>query len=79
MVLKQSAKDSLCFVDGSGNKFTVNNLGEYTVKKSSSEELNGISQLNPLSANPTKWSSTIKQFVVKLPTSCLSVFDQFVG
>ena len=80
MVLKQSAKDCLCFVDGSGNKFTVNNLGEYTVEKSSSEELNGISQLDPLSANPTKWSqNTIKQFVIKLPTSCLSVFDHFVG
>ena len=25
---------------------------------------------NPLSANPTKWSNTLKQFVV---------FDQFVG
>ena len=27
--------------------------------------------LNPLSANPTKWSNTLKQFV-------LSVFDHFV-
>ena len=26
--------------------------------------------LNPLSANPTKWSN---------PTNCLSVFDHFVG
>ena len=34
---------------------------------------------NPLSANPTKWSDTFKQFVGKLPTSCLSVFDHFVG
>ena len=33
---------------------------------------------NPLSANPTKWSSTLKQFVDKLPTNCLSVFDHFV-
>ena len=33
---------------------------------------------NPLSANPTKWSSTLKQFVGKLPTNCLSVFDHFV-
>ena len=30
-----------------------------------------------LSANPTKWSNTLKQFVAKLPTSCLSVFDHF--
>ena len=35
--------------------------------------------LNPLSANPTKWSNTFKQFVDKLPTNCLSVFDHFVG
>ena len=33
---------------------------------------------NPLSANPTKWSNTLKQFVGKL-TNCLSVFDHFVG
>ena len=38
-----------------------------------------ISQLNALSANPTKWSDTLKQFVGKLPTNCLSVFDHFVG
>ena len=35
--------------------------------------------LNALSANFTKWSSTLKQFVGKLPTNCLSVFDHFVG
>ena len=35
--------------------------------------------LNLLSANPTKWSNTLKQFVGKLPTNCLSVFDHFVG
>ena len=34
--------------------------------------------VNPLSANPTKWSNTLKQFVGKLPTNCLSVFDHFV-
>ena len=34
---------------------------------------------NPLSANFTKWSNTLKQFVCKLPTNCLSVFDHFVG
>ena len=33
---------------------------------------------NPLSANITKWSTTLKQFVGKLPTNCLSVFDHFV-
>ena len=30
-------------------------------------------------ANPTKWSNTLKQFVGKLPTNCLSVFGHFVG
>ena len=32
----------------------------------------------PLSANPTKWSNTLKQLVGNLPTNCLSVFDHFV-
>ena len=36
-------------------------------------------KLNPLNANFTKWSSTLKQFVDKLPTNCLSAFDHFVG
>ena len=34
---------------------------------------------NPLSANFTKWSKTLKQFVSNLSTNCLSVFDHFVG
>ena len=34
---------------------------------------------NPLSVNPAKWSNTLKQFIGKLPTNCLSVFDRFVG
>ena len=33
---------------------------------------------NPFSANLTKWSNTLKQFVGNLPTNCLSVFDHFV-
>ena len=37
------------------------------------------SGLNPLSANPTKWSNRLKQFVGNLLTNCLSVFDHFVG
>ena len=35
--------------------------------------------VNPLSANPTKWSNTLKQFVGNLPKNCLRVFDHFVG
>ena len=34
---------------------------------------------NPWSANSTKWSNTLKQFVGKLPTNCLSVFEHLVG
>ena len=34
---------------------------------------------NPLSANPTIWSNTLKQLVGKLPTNCVIVFDHFVG
>ena len=37
-----------------------------------------LSYVNPLNANPTKWSSTFKEFVGNLPTNCLSVFDHFV-
>ena len=33
----------------------------------------------PFSANPTKWSNTLKQFISKLLMNCLSVFDHFVG
>ena len=35
--------------------------------------------LNHLNFNPTKWSNTLKQFVGKLPTNCLSVVDHFMG
>ena len=34
--------------------------------------------VNPLSANPTKWPNTLKQFVGNSLTNCLSVFDHFV-
>ena len=34
--------------------------------------------INPLSADATKWSNTLKQFVDKKRTICLSVFDHFV-
>ena len=35
--------------------------------------------VNPLSAKPTKWPNTPKQFVGNFPTKCLSVFAHFVG
>ena len=34
---------------------------------------NSASNINPLGANPTKWSNTLKQFVGNLPMNCLSV------
>ena len=38
----------------------------------------GVS-INPLNANPTKWSNTLKQLVGNLPANCLSVFDHLVN
>ena len=38
-----------------------------------------LSIYGPLRPIITKWSNTLKQFVGKLPTNCLSVFDHFVG
>ena len=35
--------------------------------------------MNPLNANPEKWSNTLKQIVGNLPTICLSVFDHFMN
>ena len=35
--------------------------------------------LYSLSANFTKWSNTLKQFVGNFPANCLSVFDHFAG
>ena len=34
--------------------------------------------LNPVSTKPTKWLSTLKQFVSNKSTNCLSAFDHFV-
>ena len=43
------------------------------------EQTADTQKLNPLSANLTKWSNTLKQFTDNLPTNCLGVFDHFVG
>ena len=40
---------------------------------------NVFNLMNFLSASITKWSNTLKQFMGKLPTNCLSVFGHFVG
>ena len=39
----------------------------------------GMKWVNPFSSKPTKWSNSLKQFVGKLPTNCLNVFDHFDG
>ena len=41
--------------------------------------MKNVKSSDPLSANITKWSKTLKQFVSKLPTNCVSVSDHFVG
>ena len=41
--------------------------------------INVIININPLSANPIKRPNTLKKFVGKLPTNCLSVFGHFVN
>ena len=38
-----------------------------------------LTTINPLSANPEKWSNALKQIIGNLPTTCLSVFDHFMN
>ena len=38
-----------------------------------------VVKVNPLNANPEKWSNILKQIVDNLPTICLSVFDHFMN
>ena len=57
-------------------------IKEWKISLSEKNDLPAVNislQINPLSANYTKWSNTLKQFVAKLPTNCLRIFDQFVG
>ena len=49
------------------------------IELGTSRQLRDAVDLNPLSANFTKCSNTLKQLVCKMPTNCLSVFDHFVG
>ena len=54
-----------------GNRKNLHGCSKYPVDKY---------RFNPLSAKITKWSKKkLKQFVGKLPTNYLSVFDHFVG
>ena len=56
----------------------VHYIHSYTIDFDLGLKLSIEVTFNPLSANPTKWSNTLNQFVSKLPTNCLSVFDHFV-
>ena len=60
-------------------KSNIVNLDILANNKSKITKLIGTSEFNPLNPNPTKWSNTLKQFVGRLPTNCLSMFDHFVG
>ena len=62
------------FVD---NKLTIH-FGEDKTKWILFSRDKNLPKLNPLSANPTKWPNTLKQFVSKLLTNFLSVFVHFV-
>ena len=51
------------------------------VKRGTFNEIDSMLRynINPLNAKFTKWPNTLKQFVGKLLTNCLSVFGHFVG
>ena len=65
------------------NQKLIKHIAHGRVKKASStKQINKLiprTILQPLSAKSTKWSNTLKQFVGKLSTNCLSVFDHLVG
>ena len=53
-------------------------VGQASQQIFASSEVLQTFEFNPVSANPRKWSSTLKQLVGKLPTNCLCVLDHFV-
>ena len=54
-------------------------FGRYNADNCNFPVLFNEGNLIPLRVNPTRWSNVLKQFVGKLQTNCLSVFNQFVG
>ena len=56
-------------------------MGQYLIQYSSINLVifHGTEYIKPFSANPTKWSNTLKQFVGSLQTNRLTVIDHFVG
>ena len=61
-----------------GSKKFYSGVKPFQISKGFPHSENVSIEINPLSANPTKWSNTLKQFVGKLSTKCLSVCDHFV-
>ena len=61
-----------------GSKKFYSGVKPFQISKGFPHSENVSIEISPLSANPTKWSNTLKQFVGKLSTNCLSVFDHFV-
>ena len=59
------------------HQFLSTSWNLYTWRVKSIRNQRKLIRFNPLSANLTKWSNTLKQFVGNLPTNCLSVFDHF--
>ena len=62
-----------------GKNFLISSKQIWMIKEVSCNAQVYERNINHLRANPTKWSNTLKQFVGKLPTNCLVVFDHFVG
>ena len=55
---------------------TLRNMKHIDIKGSPP---NFTSNVNPLSANPTKWSNTLNQFRRQQPTNCFSVLNHLLG
>ena len=60
-------------------KELIHSKSETLEVKVSTKENKYVSVINPLSANPTKLSNTLKQFVGSLPTNFVGALDHFVG
>ena len=59
--------------------FIIKLNGLHITQFSRDSPFHSSSYFNPFRANPIKWSNTLKQFIGKLPTHCLIVFDDLMG
>ena len=71
--------DSFPFGSNSQNSYVSVKSALNVLLETEEHVANAMFYVNPFIAKFTKWSNTLKQFVRKLPTNCLSVFDHFVG